>query len=85
MQEEKEKVLEAGSFYFLNQQFKMAIKIYKKGLKEYENDTDLLFNLGIVYESINDIENAKDCFKKILEKEKNHEQAKKHFEKIIKG
>jgi len=85
MQEEKEKVLEAGSFYFLNQQFKMAIKIYKKGLKEYENDTDLLFNLGIVFESINDIENAKDCFKKILEKEKNHEQAKKHFEKIIKG
>jgi len=85
MQEEKEKVLEAGSFYFLNQQFKMAIKIYKKGLKEYKNDTDLLFNLGIVYESINDIENAKDCFKKILEKEKNHEQAKKHFEKIIKG
>ena len=84
MQEEKEKVLESGSFYFLNQQFKMAIKIYRKGLKEYENDADLLFNLGIVYESINDTEHAKECFKKILEKDKNHEQARKHLEKIIK-
>jgi len=84
MQEEKEKILEAGSFYFLNQQFKMAIKIYRKGLKEYEDDSDILFNLGIVYESINNFDSAKECFKKVLEKDRNHEQAKKHLERIIK-
>ncbi|MGE3063734.1 MAG: tetratricopeptide repeat protein [bacterium] len=84
MQEEKDKLLEAGSFYFLNQQFKMAIRIYRKGLKLYKNDNDLLFNLGVVYESINDFEQAKICFKKVLEKDANHQQAKRHLEKIIK-
>ncbi|MDD3804126.1 MAG: tetratricopeptide repeat protein [bacterium] len=84
MQEEKEKILEAGSFYFLNQQFKMAIKIYKKGLKLYEDDKDILFNLGVVYESINNFESAKECFKKVLEKDDSHKQAMRHLEKIIK-
>jgi len=84
MQEEKDKILEAGSFYYLNQQFKMAIKIYKKGLKVYEDDEDLLYNLGIVYESINNPELAKECFKRVLQKNKNHPQAKRHLEKIIK-
>ncbi|MCK4523803.1 tetratricopeptide repeat protein, partial [candidate division WOR-3 bacterium] len=62
MEEKKESVLETAKFYFLNQKYDKAIEIYLEGIKHYPNDAELFFNLGIVYESINDLDNAKQCF-----------------------
>lgn len=83
MEPDKEKILEAGFFYFQNQNFKKAIKIFEEGLALFPDDTDIYYNLGIVYESINDIEKAKECFKRVLEIDKNNIDAKKHLENLI--
>ncbi|HAF07372.1 MAG: tetratricopeptide repeat protein [bacterium] len=83
MEPDKEKILEAGYFYFHNQNFKEAIKIFEKGLAMFPDDIDIYYNLGIVYESINDIEKAKECFKKVLEIDSENTDAKKHLEKLI--
>uniref|UniRef100_A0A7C3N5P9 Tetratricopeptide repeat protein n=1 Tax=candidate division WOR-3 bacterium TaxID=2052148 RepID=A0A7C3N5P9_UNCW3 len=83
MEPDKEKILEAGYFYFQNQKFKKAIKIFEKGLSMFPNDIDIYYNLGIVYESINEIEKAKECFKKVLEIDRDNTDAKKHLEKLV--
>ncbi len=49
----------------------------------FPNDIDIYYNLGIVYESINEIEKAKECFKKVLEIDIDNTDAKKHLEKLV--
>ncbi len=83
MENEKEKILEAVYFYFQNQKYKKAIKILKKEIINFPDDVDLLYNLAILYESVNEFDKARDFFKKVLELDKNNEDAKKHLEKLI--
>ncbi len=83
MEEKKESVLETAKFYFLNQKYDKAIEIYLEGIKHYPNDAELFFNLGIVYESINDLDNAKQCFEKVLNLDKSFTLADTHLKQII--
>lgn len=83
MQERKEAILETAKFYFLNQKYDRAIELYDEGIKAYPDDPDLYFNMGIVYESINDQDNAKKCFEKVLAIDNTFTPAREHLEKII--
>ncbi len=83
MQEKKESIIESAKFYFLNQKYDKAIEIYLEGIKHYNDDPELYFNLGVVYESINDLENAKKCFERVLELDSGFEPAKEHLKGII--
>lgn len=83
MEEKKESILETAKFYFLNQKYDKAIDIYLEGMRLYPNDTQLYFNLGILYESINDLEKAKECFEKVLSLDPGFTSADKHLKQII--
>lgn len=85
MENEKEKILEAAYFYFQNQKYKEAIKILKNGIKVFPDDVDIVYNLAILYESVNELDKAREFFKKVLKLDKNNEDAKKHLEKLING
>lgn len=39
----------------------------KKELEQKPQDKDLIFKLGIAYVKINDIDNARECYKKLKE------------------
>lgn len=83
MEEKKESILETAKFYFLNQKYDKAIEIYREGLESYPDEPQLYFNLGVVYESINDMENAKECFEKVLSLDKDFTAASDHLKEII--
>ncbi|MDY6788056.1 MAG: tetratricopeptide repeat protein [bacterium] len=83
MEEKKESILETAKFYFLNQKYDKAIEIYREGLESYPDEPQLYFNLGVVYESINDLENAKECFEKVLSLDKDFKAASDHLKEII--
>ena len=52
--------------------FKEAIKCYKQCLKYNPNHMDSYFNIGSVYQDINEIDNATSSYKKVLEIDPNH-------------
>lgn len=83
MEEKKESILETAKFYFLNQKYDKAIEIYLDGMRSYPNDPEIHFNLGVVYESINDLEKAKDCFERVLSLDPDFSSADKHLKQII--
>ncbi len=83
MEEKKEAVLESAKFYFLNQKYDKAIDIYLDGIRRYPDDPELYFNLGVVYESINDLENAKKCYEKVLSVDNSFASADIHLKRII--
>lgn len=83
MEEKKESILETAKFYFLNQKYDKAIEIYREGIEDYPDEPQLYFNLGVVYESINDLENAKKCFEQVLSIDKNFKAAGEHLKEII--
>lgn len=55
-----------GLVHESNGDFKSAIKVYKEGLKEDENNIQLLKSLATSYIELDDYINSKACFNKIL-------------------
>lgn len=80
---ELEDLIEVAKFNFLSSRFGEAIRLWKKVLKSLPNDPQIYYNMGIAYESLNDLNNAKRCFKKVLDLQPDNEQAKEHLENII--
>jgi len=81
--EKTEKLIELGKFYFLNEKYDEAIRKFKEAIKIDENNAEIYYNLGIVYESKNLPEEASQMYTKALELNPNHELASKHLEKIV--
>ncbi len=78
-----EDLIEVAKFNFLSSRYDEAIKIWKKALKLSPADPQIWYNMGIAYESLNDLNNAKNCFQKVLELQPDNKQAKEHLEEII--
>jgi len=81
--EKVEKLIELGKFYFLNEKYDEAITKFKEAAKIDENNAEIYYNLGIVYESKNLPEEAGHMYTKTLELNPNHRLASKHLEKIV--
>ena len=47
-------------------EYKRTISIINKALKYFENDENLIYNLGIAYASINEFSLAKKCFEQVI-------------------
>jgi len=78
-----EKLIELGKFYFLNEKYDEAINKFKEAVKIDENNAEIYYNLGIVYESKNLPEEASQMYTKTLELNPSHKLASKHLEKIV--
>jgi len=81
--EKVEKLIELGKFYFLNEKYDEAITKFKEAAKIDENNAEIYYNLGIVYESKNLPEEASQMYTKALELNPNHGLASKHLGKIV--
>lgn len=75
--------LEKGKFYFLSEKYDMAVKEFKEALKINNKDTDILYSMGIAYESLNKLEKARETYLKTLEVDPNHKLAKDHLDKMM--
>lgn len=81
--EKVEKLIELGKFYFLNEKYDEAIRKFKEAVKIDENNAEIYYNLGIVYESKNLPDEASQMYTKALELNPDHQLASKHLEKIV--
>jgi len=81
--EKVEKLIELGKFYFLNEKYDEAIRKFKEAVKIDEKNTEIYYNLGIVYESKNLPDEASQMYTKALELNPDHQLASKHLEKIV--
>jgi Flp pilus assembly protein TadD len=81
--EKLEDLLEKAKFYFLNNKYQDAIKEYKKALKIEEKNTEVLYNLGVAYESANQPDLARETYTLTLKIDPEHKLAKEHVDKMI--
>ncbi len=78
-----EELIEQGKFYFLNKQYNEALSEFQKALKLDPRNARILYNLGVIYESKEDIEIAKTLYLKALELDPKLEEAQKHLDKLV--
>jgi len=77
-----EELIEKGKFYFLNKQYNEAILEFQKALELDPRNARVLYNLGVIYESKEDIEIAKTLYNKALEIDPKLSEAQKHLDKL---
>ena len=78
-----EELIEQGKFYFLNKQYDEAILEFQKALKLDPRNARILYNLGVIYESKEDIEIAKTLYLKAFELDPKLNEAQKHLDKLV--
>ncbi len=83
MNEEYNDLIELSDFYILSQQYDEAIKILKKAEKMSKVDPKLYYNLGIVYEALNEIAEARDAFRLALKLKPDFKSAQEHLDRLI--
>jgi len=75
-------LIEEAKFYIVNQQYEKAENLLKKILEKEPDNVEALYNLGILYEIINDREKAQEYFKKVIDKEPSNKDAEEHLNKL---
>jgi len=80
---ELEDLIEVAKFNFLSSRYEEAITTWLKALKLSPNNSQIYCNMGIAYESLNQLDKARECFKKAVELEPENQQARQHLEKIV--
>jgi len=78
-----EELIEQGKFYFLNKQYDEALSEFQEALRLEPGNARVLYNLGIIHESKEDIEIAKTLYLKALEINPKLEEAQKHLNKLV--
>ena len=78
-----EQIIEQGKFYFLNEKYDKAIKEFKEALKLDKDNTEVLYSLGIAYESLNNVSDAAKVYLRTLEIYPEHKLAKEHLDKLL--
>ncbi|MEO0076536.1 MAG: tetratricopeptide repeat protein [candidate division WOR-3 bacterium] len=73
--------LELGQFYLLNQKYSEAIKQFNLALKQ-KPDANIYYHLGLAYEALNQIPQAKTMYCKALALDPNHKDAQVHLERL---
>ncbi len=76
-------LLEISDFYILSQKFDEALKALKKAEKLKKGNAQLFFKIGLAYEGLNDIEQARKAYRKALEIDDNYKEAREHLERLI--
>ncbi|MCD6246651.1 tetratricopeptide repeat protein [candidate division WOR-3 bacterium] len=75
-------LIEEGKFYFLNQKYNEALQYLNKALEKDPENIEVLYTIGIIYESINNPDKALEYFKKVIKIDPQHEDAIIHIHSI---
>jgi Flp pilus assembly protein TadD len=78
-----EELIEQGKFYFFNKQYDEALSEFQEALRLDPGNARILYNLGVIYESKEDIEIAKALYLKALELDPKLSEAQKHLDKLV--
>ncbi|MEO0097704.1 MAG: tetratricopeptide repeat protein [candidate division WOR-3 bacterium] len=81
--EDYDQLLETAQFYLLNKNYKEAIEVFKEALKIKE-DYLIYYQLGIAYEGLNEIDKAKEMYRKSLELKPDFDEANKRLDELVK-
>jgi tetratricopeptide (TPR) repeat protein len=76
-------LIELSDFYILSQKFEEAIRVLKKAEKIEKMSPKLYYNIGIVYEALNEYDKARDSFRLVLKIDPDHKSAQEHLDKLI--
>ncbi len=76
-------LIEMGKFYFLNHKYGEAIDEFQKAAKLNPKNPDIYYNLGLLYETKNMKQEAKQMYTKALELNEKHKLAGEHLDKLV--
>lgn len=79
---EIKELLEEAKFYIISQKYEEAEKLLNQILEKEPDNIDALYNLGILYEIINDRDRAREYFKKVIDKQPSNKDAEDHLNKL---
>jgi len=75
--------LEKAEFYILNQRFSEAIKTLKAVVAAEDATPRAHYIYGLALEGSNEQEEAKKHFRKVLELDPDHAEAREHLDRLI--
>lgn len=82
-QERFNELLEKAQFYILNQKYSEAVKILKQAIAADEESPHAHYLYGLALEGSNQQEEAKQHFRRALELDPEHTEAKNHLDRLI--
>ncbi len=82
-QQNIEDLWETGKFYFLNNKYDEALKIFEQLLKLEPGNPEVYYHIGLIKEAKNEFSEAKKMFLQTLKLQPKHKNAKKHLNKLL--
>lgn len=83
MNDDYNDLVELAGFYILSQRYDEAIKVLRRAEKMRKTDARLYYNLGIAYEALNEMNEAREAFRFVLKLDPDHKSAQEHLDKLI--
>jgi tetratricopeptide (TPR) repeat protein len=83
MTEDYQDLIELSEFYILSQRYEEAIRILKRAEKIKKIEPRLYYNLGIAYEAMNEISDARESFRLALKLNPDFKSAQEHLDELI--
>ena len=77
-----QELLEEAKFEMLAGRYEQAASFLERALKQEPNNIEVLFNLGLLNEITHKHFEALHYFKKVLELDPDHSEAKQHAERL---
>lgn len=75
--------MEMGKFYFLNNKYDEAVSEFKKVLEINPVSAEAYYNIGLINESGNKLDAAKEMYSKALNIDKDYKIAREKLNKLI--
>ena len=75
--------MELGQFYFLNHKYEEAVCEFQKVLEMDPKNAEAYYNIGLIKESANKTDEAKEMYAKALEIKGDYKLARERLNKLI--
>jgi tetratricopeptide (TPR) repeat protein len=75
--------MELGKLYFLNNRFEEAVKEFKKVLEMNSANAEAYYNIGLIDESLNNLDDAKEMYEAALKYKEDYKIARDKLDKLI--
>ncbi|MDR3253347.1 MAG: tetratricopeptide repeat protein [Endomicrobium sp.] len=75
--------IELGKFYFLNNKYDEAVSEFKKVLKINPSNAEAYYNIGLIKETANLLEEAREMYSKALAINSDYKIARNRLNKLI--
>ena len=75
--------MELGKFYFLNNKYEEAVAEFKKVLDANPSNSEIYYNIGLINESCNKTDEAKEMYSKALSIRGDYKIARERLNKLI--